>query len=160
MTDYDLLTAQAEALLESESGYLPFLSNLSALIKDSMEDVNWAGFYLLRGGFLVVGPFQGHPACIRIEIGKGVCGTAVKEMRSILVKDVHAFPGHIACDAASASEIVVPLQDADGKIRGVLDIDSPLKARFTETDQEGLEKLCGRLSGKIRWEASGPDLFP
>ena len=82
MTDYDLLTAQAEALLESESGYLPFLSNLSALIKDSMEDVNWAGFYLLRGGFLVVGPFQGHPACIRIEIGKGVCGTAVKEMRN------------------------------------------------------------------------------
>ena len=152
MTDYELLTAQAEALLESDSAFVPFLSNLSALIKDSMEDINWAGFYLLRGDILTVGPFQGHPACVHIEVGRGVCGTAVKEMRSILVKDVHAFQGHIACDAASASEIVVPIRDAGGKIRGVLDIDSPSEARFTEKDQEGLEMLCGRIGGRIRWE--------
>ena len=158
--DYELLCAQLEALAEEDSWYVPLLANASALLYQSMADLNWAGFYLMRGGRLTLGPFQGRTACIHIPPGKGVCGTAAERGETVRVANVHEFPGHIACDAASASEIVVPLQDADGKIRGVLDIDSPLKARFTETDQEGLEKLCGRLSGKICWEASGPDLFP
>ena len=117
---------------------ITILSNAAALLWDSLEDINWAGFYLVHGGRLELGPFQGKPACTVIEIGKGVCGTAVAEDRTQLVKNVHEFPGHIACDSASNSEIVVPVH-AGGKIYGVLDIDSPILARFDEEDKAGLE---------------------
>ena len=139
--DYKLLCAQVKGLAEAERWYVPLLANASALIYDNLEDLNWAGFYLLREGRLVLGPFQGKLACIHIPVGKGVCGTAVAEDRTQLVPDVHAFPGHIACDSASRSEIVVPLHK-DGKVVAVLDIDSPLLHRFTEEDREGLEAFA------------------
>ncbi len=124
------------------------LSNLSALLAESMEGLNWAGFYLMRGGRLTVGPFQGKPACIHIDVGKGVCGTCVRENRTQVVPDVHLFSGHIACDAASRSEIVVPIRRG-GKVAAVLDIDSPLPGRFTEADAEGLERLAERIGERI-----------
>lgn len=150
-TDYALLRQQAEGILNTEPWYTAAMSNLSALIASSMEDLNWAGFYLLREGRLVVGPFQGKPACIHIPVGKGVCGTAVQQDRTQLVPDVHAFPGHIACDSASASEIVIPIH-CGGKVRAVLDIDSPEKGRFSAEDAAGLEGLVRLMEAKISWE--------
>lgn len=140
MTDYDLLCEQAEALSEGVEWEITILANVSALLYDTMEKLNWAGFYLMRVGALELGPFQGKPACTRIPVGKGVCGTAVKEDRIQRVEDVHAFPGHIACDGASESEIVLPIH-VNGEIIGVLDIDSPVKGRFSEEDETGLAKL-------------------
>lgn len=139
---YRELTAQAEGLLTGERDAIANAANLSALVYDAVPDLNWAGFYFLKSaGELVLGPFQGKVACVRIAVGKGVCGTAVAERRSQLVPDVHAFPGHIACDAASRSEVVVPLM-RDGAIFGVLDLDSPLPGRFTEEDLAGFEALA------------------
>ena len=148
MTDYALLADQAAAMIETESHYVAALSNLSALIYESMDRLNWAGFYMMDKGSLLVGPFQGRPACIRIEIGKGVCGTAVKEKKIQRVADVHAFPGHIACDAASRSEIVLPIRSG-GRIVGVLDIDSPEPERFSEEDEEGLALLADLIGRAV-----------
>ena len=144
MTDYQLLREQVKAFAESERDFVPLLANVSALLFDALERVNWAGFYLLDNGSLLLGPFQGKPACIRIEIGKGVCGTAAREDRILRVADVHAFPGHIACDAASASEIVVPIHSG-GRVVGVLDIDSPEKERFHAEDAAGLQLLAEEI---------------
>lgn len=138
--DYRVLIAQARALTDGIPYPIANLANVSAAIWQAMEKINWAGFYLMEQGKLVLGPFQGKPACIEIPVGKGVCGTAVQEAKTILVKDVHQFPGHIACDSASNSEIVIPILK-NGEIYGVLDIDSPYFARFTEEDQLGLEAL-------------------
>lgn len=140
MTDYKLMNSQLKSLSEGVVWDVTILSNAAALLWDSLKDINWAGFYLFRGSRLELGPFQGKPACTVIEIGKGVCGTAVAEDRTQLVKNVHEFPGHIACDSASNSEIVVPVH-AGGKIYGVLDIDSPILARFDEEDKAGLEEF-------------------
>ena len=140
MTDYSLLAAQLKALTEDERHYLPNLANASALLYESLPDLNWCGFYLSVGDTLILGPFQGKTACIRIPYGKGVCGTAAQADSAQLVPDVHLFPGHIACDSASASEIVIPMHGADGKVVGVLDIDSPLKNRFTKEDLAGLSE--------------------
>ncbi len=137
---YEALADQVRGLLHGESDFIANAANFSALLYHALPDVNWVGFYLLKGGELVVGPFQGKPACVRIAIGKGVCGTAAAKRETVLVQDVHAFPGHIACDAASRSEIVVPLVK-DGELLGVLDLDSPSPARFTDTDRTGLESL-------------------
>ena len=136
--DYQLLCAELRALTDGIPYETANLANASALLWDSLENINWAGFYKMEDGALVLGPFQGKPACIRIEVGKGVCGTAVAENATQRVADVHAFPGHIACDSASNSEIVVPIR-VDGKVWGVLDIDSPLFDRFSPADQAGLE---------------------
>jgi GAF domain-containing protein len=138
---YDELTGQAEALLDHETDPLANAANFAALLYHSLADINWAGFYFYRGGELIVGPFQGKPACVRIAIGKGVCGTAAERRSVIVVADVNAFPGHIACDSASRSEIAIPLLDA-GRLLGVLDMDSPALARFDEEDQAGLERLA------------------
>lgn len=138
MTDYNLLAQQIKVLAEDEPNFLPVLSNASALLYENMEDLNWAGFYLMDKGSLLLGPFQGKVACIRIELGKGVCGTAAGNDETQLVKNVHEFAGHIACDSASNSEIVVPIHK-DGKVVAVLDIDSPSLGRFTEEDKTGLE---------------------
>ena len=149
--DYAMLTSQLRSLAETDPRFVPLLSNASALLYDALADVNWAGFYLMRDGRLVLGPFQGKVACIHIKVGRGVCGTAVQEGRTQLVPDVHAFPGHIACDSASNSEIVVPIRQ-DGDIVGVLDIDSPLLNRFTESDREGLEGFVKALEAVIQWD--------
>ena len=138
MTDYDLMCRQLESLSDGVNWDITVLSNAAALVWDSLEDINWAGFYLMKDGKLLLGPFQGKPACTVIEVGKGVCGTAIAEGRTQLVKNVHEFPGHIACDSASNSEIVVPVHAGDS-LYGVLDIDSPLLGRFSEDDREGLE---------------------
>ena len=138
--DYKALTAQVRALTEGVPYEIANLANVSAAIWQEMKNINWAGFYLMQQGKLVLGPFQGKPACIEIPVGKGVCGTAVRERKTILVEDVHAFPGHIACDSASNSEIVVPVFKNDA-VYGVLDIDSPYPARFTPEDQKDLEML-------------------
>ncbi|KZN30867.1 GAF domain-containing protein [Pseudoalteromonas luteoviolacea] len=138
---YDLLNQQAQGLIGGENNFIANMANLSALLFTNMEDINWAGFYLMDSEQeLVLGPFQGNPACIRIPVGKGVCGTAVSELKTQLIKDVHAFEGHIACDAASNSEIVIPVY-RQGKIFAVLDIDSPSLARFDEQDKLGLEAI-------------------
>lgn len=139
---YAELQASARALLSGEHDAIANAANLAALLYWSLPDLNWAGFYLLEraGGDLVLGPFQGKPACVRIPVGRGVCGTAAARRETVLVPDVHAFPGHIACDSASNSEIVVPVLRA-GRLAGVLDLDSPVLARFDETDAEGLESL-------------------
>ena len=151
--NYDLLCAQLRAFAEADPWYVPLMSNAAALLFDSLEDVNWAGFYLMRGGRLVLGPFAGKVACIHIAVGKGVCGTAVAEERTQLVPDVHAFPGHIACDSASRSEIVVPIF-RDGRVAAVLDIDSPIPGRFTEADRAGLEAFARALEETFEgdWE--------
>lgn len=146
MTDYDRLTEELRALTDGVEHRIANLANASALIHERLEDLNWAGFYLMEGGRLVLGPFQGRPACIEIAVGKGVCGTAVKEGKTQLVPDVHLFPGHIACDSASNSEIVVPLR-VGGEIVGVLDLDSPWPGRFTEEDRDGLEKAAKVIEG-------------
>ncbi len=139
--DYARLAEELVGLLRGESDFVANAANTAALIFDALPELNWAGFYFLKQGELVVGPFQGKPACVRIALGKGVCGTAAVERRTIVVPDVNAFPGHIACDAASRSEIVVPLIDS-GKLLGVLDLDSPRVARFNEGDASGLERLA------------------
>ena len=138
--DYDSLAAQLSALTDGIPYEIANLSNASALLWEMLPDINWAGFYKMVDGALVLYPFQGKPACIRISVGRGVCGTAVAEDRTQLVYDVHQFPGHIACDCASNSEIVVPIH-VGGEIWGVLDIDSPSIGRFTEADKAGLEKF-------------------
>ncbi|MEH7442492.1 GAF domain-containing protein [Bacillus sp. JJ1122] len=138
--NYDLLIKQLKALIEDEKNAIANLSNASALLNQFLDRVNWTGFYLMEDGELVLGPFQGLPACVRIPLGKGVCGTAASKRETVRVEDVHSFPGHIACDAASQSEIVVPMIK-DGKLLGVLDIDSPETNRFDELDQLKLEKF-------------------
>ncbi|MCH4023067.1 MAG: GAF domain-containing protein [Acetobacter sp.] len=144
-TEDDILSA-AQALVNDEQDFIARTANLSALLYEAMRDVNWAGFYFLKGEELVLGPFQGRIACTRIPLGKGVCGTAAERAETIIVPDVHAFPGHIACDSASASEIVVPLFK-DGKLMGVLDIDSPKRDRFSNADQLMLEQIASLLEG-------------
>ena len=137
---YAELAQSLEGLLSGEPDPVANLANTAALVMDGLDELNWAGFYILRGGELVLGPFQGKPACVRIPVGKGVCGTAVERRASVLVDDVDAFPGHIACDANSRSELVIPLM-RDGRILGVLDLDSPKPGRFDGEDQAGLEQL-------------------
>ncbi|MEQ2527034.1 GAF domain-containing protein [Bacillaceae bacterium CLA-AA-H227] len=141
---YNLLRKQLVALLEDETNQIANLSNASALLNQFFDRVNWVGFYLSEGNELVLGPFQGLPACVRIPYGKGVCGTSASEKKTLRVEDVHQFPGHIACDAASQSEIVVPMIK-NGEVIGVLDIDSPEKNRFDEIDQENLEEFVREL---------------
>ena len=141
---YDTLAKQLDALLTGESDRIANFSNASALLNQFLTNINWAGFYVVQGKELVLGPFQGLPACVRIPIGRGVCGTAVEKEETMVVKDVHAFPGHIACDAASQSEIVIPLIK-EGVVLGVLDIDSPIINRFSKEDQEGLELFVKTL---------------
>ena len=148
MTDYEALIAQADALTSGVPHRISNLANVSALIFDAMDDLNWAGFYLLEGETLVLGPFQGKPACIEIPVSRGVCGAAVREDRSQLVPDVHAFAGHIACDSASRSELVVPLRK-NGAVIGVLDLDSPSLVRFTEADRTGMERLARVLEQNL-----------
>ena len=150
MPNYDLLARQIRELAQEEPWYVPFLSNVSALLWDALPDLNWAGFYLMRQGRLVLGPFQGKVACIHIAVGKGVCGTAVAEDRVQRVPDVHRFPGHIACDSASNSEIVLPLH-RNGQVVGVLDIDSPLPDRFSPEDEAGLVKVVGEIEENIEY---------
>ena len=150
MTDYKTMISQAEGMLEAEPWYVAAFSNLSALIKETLPEVNWAGFYFADENGLTVGPFQGKPACIHIAPGKGVCGTAVARKETVVVPDVHAFPGHIACDSASASEIVIPLC-RDGKVAAVLDIDSPVKDRFSPADRDGLEALARKIEERVSW---------
>ena len=145
MTEYEALCMKLTALLDGVPHRIANLANASALIYESLEDLNWAGFYLLEGETLVLGPFQGKPACIEIPLGRGVCGTAAQTGQTQLVPDVHLFPGHIACDSASNSEIVVPLR-VDGKVVGVLDLDSPWPGRFTVEDQAGLEAVGSIVS--------------
>ncbi|MGG4166230.1 GAF domain-containing protein [Rossellomorea vietnamensis] len=143
---FGLVTKQLKALLEGEPNQIANLSNASALLNQFMDRINWVGFYLVEeeSNQLVLGPFQGLPACVRIPLGRGVCGTAASEQKTLRIEDVHQFPGHIACDAASQSEIVIPLVK-DGKLIGVLDIDSPEKARFDEDDQKYLELFTEEL---------------
>ena len=149
---YLLLFEQLSALLDDEVHPLPVLANTAALLWHAMPDINWAGFYLNTGKEeLLLGPFQGKVACIRIPFSRGVCGAAAREERTQLVRDVHQFPGHIACDSASNSEIVVPLMDG-GRLMGVLDIDSPVTGRFDEEDRAGLERIAALLSRRCRWE--------
>lgn len=143
---YDELEGQARALVAGEPDRIANAANIAALIFNALPRINWAGYYFLQGDVLVLGPFQGKPACVRIPVGRGVCGTAVAEARSQLVADVHAFPGHIACDVASRAEVVVPLKDARGEIFGVLDIDSPEPDRFDAVDLAGLERLARILA--------------
>lgn len=148
MTDYTLLNTQLASLIHGVPHKIANLSNAAALLYSSLPDLNWAGFYLMENGLLVLGPFQGKPACIEIQVGRGVCGTAVAEDRTQLVYDVHQFPGHIACDGASNSEIVVPIHGG-GQIIGVLDIDSPRIGRFTEEDRVGLEAFVRILETEL-----------
>ena len=147
---YETILKQAEQLLQEEPWYVAAMSNLSALIMEEVRDLNWAGFYILRDGQLVVGPFQGKPACIHIPQGKGVCGTALAEDSTQLVPDVHAFPGHIACDSASASELVIPIHN-NGRVAAVLDMDSPLPGRFTREDADGLTALVRLMEKMLSW---------
>ena len=155
---YRELAAQLGSLLEGESDAIANAANTAALLFQMMPDLNWAGFYFLRDGKeLVLSHFQGLPACVRIPVGRGVCGTAVEQKRSILVEDVHAFAGHIACDAASRSELVVPLI-RDGRVLGVLDLDSPVVGRFDGEDQAGIEESPRSISPPARAEA--PDRRP
>ena len=144
MTDYSALSKELSALISGVPHKISNLANAASLLYNSLDDLNWAGFYLMEKGILVLGPFMGKPACIEIPVGKGVCGTAVAENRTQLVYDVHQFPGHIACDSASNSEVVIPIH-VGGEIWGVLDIDSPYLNRFTEEDQAGLEQFVAIL---------------
>ena len=148
MTDYRELNARLAALIGGVPHPIANLANAAALLWESLEEINWAGFYVVEGEKLVLGPFQGRPACIEIPWGKGVCGTAAEENATQLVPDVHAFPGHIACDSASRSEIVVPLRES-GEVRAVLDIDSPILCRFSLDDREGLEQFARILEKEL-----------
>ena len=147
-TDYESLKKQAEELTKDVSFLISNLANISALIKESLSDVNWAGFYVLEDDTLILGPFQGKAACVTIPVGNGVCGTAAAEDKTLVVPDVKEFPGHIACDSASQSEIVIPIHCA-GNLWGVLDIDSPSKDRFKDEDKAGLEELVKLLEKVI-----------
>ncbi|MDW5471320.1 GAF domain-containing protein [Staphylococcus equorum] len=147
-TNYDLLQKQVASLIEDESNLIAILSNVSALLNDSLDQINWVGFYLIENNELILGPFQGHPACVHIAIGKGVCGTAVETNESQLVEDVNAFPGHIACDANSKSEVVVPIHK-DNQVIGVLDIDAPITNRFSNTDKIALEEIVKIIEQQI-----------
>ncbi|MGG0789083.1 GAF domain-containing protein [Peribacillus simplex] len=146
--NYELVQKQLLALIEDETNQIANLSNAAALLNLFLDEINWVGFYLYEEGQLILGPFQGLPACVRIPMGKGVCGTSAATEKTLRVEDVHQFPGHIACDAASRSEIVIPLMK-DGKLLGVLDIDSPITDRFDEMDQQGLEKFAEILSNHL-----------
>lgn len=148
---YDLMLQQIDALTEGCSLPLPALSNCAALLWQSLADINWAGFYLMKNDMLYLGPFQGKLACTMIPIGRGVCGTAAAAREIQLVKDVHQFPGHIACDSASNAEIVLPLVK-DGVLLGVMDIDSPVLNRFDEEDADGLSALCEALLNAVDWK--------
>ena len=151
MADYELIKKQMLALSEDSGHFIPLMSNVSALLFSQLTEINWAGFYLVMDGALILGPFQGKVACVRIEKGKGVCGTAWEKDSVQLVPDVHAFPGHIACDsAASRSEIVVPIH-RDGEVCGVLDIDSPVKDRFGIEDRDGLVELVKAMEQVMTW---------
>jgi L-methionine (R)-S-oxide reductase len=141
---YDALVDQLRALLHDERDAIANMANAASLLYHSLPDLNWAGFYLMKGGELVLGPFHGKPACVRIAVGRGVCGAAAERRETILVEDVHAFPGHIACDAASRSEVVVPIL-AGGDLVGVLDLDSPRPGRFDADDRAGLEAFVASL---------------
>lgn len=143
--NYELVQKQLLALIEDETNRIANLSNAAALLNQFLDEINWVGFYLYEEDQLILGPFQGLPACVRIPMGKGVCGTSAATEKTLRIEDVHQFPGHIACDAASRSEIVIPLMK-DGKLLGVLDIDSPITDRFDEMDQQGLEKFAEILS--------------
>jgi L-methionine (R)-S-oxide reductase len=142
---YKIVIKQLTALIEDEPNQIANLANAAALLNQFLNEVNWVGFYLTENDQLILGPFQGLPACVRIPFGRGVCGTAAENKRTERVEDVHAFPGHIACDGASQSEIVIPIIK-DGHVYGVLDIDSPIKNRFDETDQEYLEQFIQVLT--------------
>ena len=150
MMEYGSMLEQAKGILEEEPWYVSALSNLSSLLMTTLSDLNWAGFYLMKNGRLTVGPFQGKPACIHIAPGRGVCGAAVARDETVVVPDVHQFPGHIACDGASESEIVIPIH-AEGRVAAVLDIDSPIRNRFSPEDREGLEGLVRLTEEKISW---------
>lgn len=152
--DYDLVNAQLIALTTDETNALANSANFVALLYNALPDINWLGIYVRRRNELVLGPFQGKPACVRIPIGKGVCGTAAQSMKTLRVDNVHDFDGHIACDLASNSEIVVPLH-RDGELVGVLDIDSPSLARFSEDDQQGIEKMCRNFEKVIAGNTDG-----
>lgn len=143
--NYELVKKQLLALIEDETNRIANLSNAAALLNQFLDEINWVGFYLYEEGQLILGPFQGLPACVRIPMGRGVCGTSAATEKTLRIDDVHQFPGHIACDAASRSEIVIPLMK-DGKLIGVLDIDSPVTGRFDEMDQQGLEKFAEILT--------------
>lgn len=147
---YRDLVASLAALLEGEPDPVANLANAAALLAQALEGINWCGFYLERGGELVLGPFQGKPACVRIALGRGVCGTAAEKRESLVVPDVLAFPGHIACDEASRSELVVPIV-AKGRLRGVLDVDAPTPGRFDDEDRAGLEAFVAALVPRIDW---------
>lgn len=147
-TNYNLLGKQLASLIEDETNLIAILSNTSALLNDNLNQINWLGFYLIENNELILGPFQGHPACVHISIGKGVCGTAVANNQTQLVDDVNTFPGHIACDANSKSEIVVPIH-VNNEIIGVLDIDAPITQRFSKGDQQGLEEIVSILEHQL-----------
>lgn len=146
MTDYQKMLTELRALTDEVPHRIANLANASALIYDALGEVNWVGFYLLEGNTLVLGPFQGKPACIEIPLGRGVCGASAIQRKTLLVPNVHEFPGHIACDSASNSEIVIPLLSASGDVLGVLDIDSTHFERFTEADRIGLEAIAEHIS--------------
>jgi len=148
---YEELARSLVALLEGETDALANVANAVSLLAHSLDRINWCGLYVLRGGDLVLGPFQGKPACVRIPVGRGVCGEAAARRQTVVVPDVNRFPGHIACDPASRSEIVVPVVEED-VLRGVLDVDSPVPGRFDEEDRAGLEKFVATLSPRIKWE--------
>lgn len=147
-TNYNLLGKQLASLIEDETNLIAILSNTSALLNDNLDQINWVGFYLIENNELILGPFQGHPACVHISIGKGVCGTAVANNQTQLVDDVNTFPGHIACDANSKSEIVVPIH-VNNEIIGVLDVDAPITQRFSKGDQQGLEEIVSILEHQL-----------
>ncbi|MBR3000040.1 MAG: GAF domain-containing protein [Oscillospiraceae bacterium] len=149
--DYDLLTAQLRGLIGQDSYFVPALSNAAALLWETLEDINWVGFYFVRDNQLVLGPFQGKVACIHIQKGRGVCGTAWETDTVQLIPNVHEFPGHIACDSASNSEIVIPIH-SKGEVVAVLDIDSPYLNRFTNDDKNGLIKVSNMLSSSLSWD--------
>jgi len=150
LKDYQLLTAQALALIEDEKDLVANLSNLSALLNMNLDNINWVGFYVLKDKQLVLGPFQGNVACVRIDLDKGVCGKAFSSNTTQRIADVHDFPGHIACDAASQSEIVVPINN-QGKTVAVLDIDSPITNRFNEIDEAGLNDFVKQIEAKLNF---------
>ena len=149
--DADMLTGQVRALAEEEPNAVALFANVSSVLYERLGEINWAGFYFVTGERLTVGPFQGRPACIRIPRGKGVCGTAWEEGRTLAVDDVHLFPGHIACDSASRSEIVIPLRDRTGTVRAVMDIDSPKLSWFGPKEQLLLENVAAVLSELTEW---------
>ncbi len=146
--DYKLLVLQLKSLTDGVKNEITNLANAAALLYNSLDDINWAGFYILKGSELLLGPFQGKPACVKIPLGRGVCGTAAKEKRTLRVDNVHKFEGHIACDSASNSEIVVPIFKGK-KLFGVLDVDSPEFSRFSKADEEGLKEFVKVLEGAL-----------